>query len=190
MKKALRPRLLGVAAVVLFAAAFVLATPASATHGQPGKQMPFKGVIVGTFTSLDYAPGFPFERSTFNGRCSVPSDVIFSFVATGEGTHVGLFTGGGTDCGRIDLTTGVIEYDGTGSWTAANGDSWNSTYVGTAFPDGTNTEEFTIVGGTGRFTGASGHGIDDGTSDMTATPPTLAGTWEGWISYDASKARS
>lgn len=187
MTRTLRPQLLVAAAVTLFAATLVLATPASATHGQPAKQLPFKGVIEGTFTSLDYAPGFPFVRSTFDGRCSVLSDIIFTFVATVEGTHVGRYTGGGTDCGRIDLATGVIEYDGTGSWTAANGDTWNSTYVGTAFPDGTNTEEFTVVGGTGRFAGASGHGIAVGTSDLTATPPTLVGTWEGWIAYDASQ---
>jgi hypothetical protein len=176
------------AVIVAFVATFVLATPASATHGQPGKRLPFTGVIEGTFTSLEYAPGFPVERSTFDGRCSVPSDIIFSIVGMGEGTHVGSFTGGVTDCGRVDLATGVVEYDGTGSWTAANGDTWNSTYVGTAFPDGTNTEEFTIVGGTGRFTGASGHGLDVGTSDMTAMPPTFVGKWEGWIAYDASQA--
>lgn len=176
-----------VSLLVFVVAMLVFATSASATHGQPGKQVPFKGVIVGTFTSLDYAPGFPFVRDTFGGRCSVPSDIIFSFVATGEGTHVGLFTGGGTDCGRINLATGVVEYDGGATWAAANGDTWSSTYVGSAFPDGTNTEEFTVVGGTGRFAGATGYGTDIATSDMAATPPTLVGTWEGWIAYDASQ---
>lgn len=180
---------LGVAAVIVaFVATFVLVTPASATHGQRGRQLPFTGVIEGTFTSLEYAPDFPFVRSTFDGRCSVPSDIIFSFAATGEGTHVGLFTGGGTDCGRIDLVTGVVAYEGGATWTAANGDTWSSRYVGSAFPDGTNTEEFTVVGGTGRFAGAMGHGTDIATSNMAATPPTFVGTWEGWIAYDASQA--
>lgn len=187
MTRTLRPQLVVAAAVALFAATLVLATPASATHGQPAQAVPFNGVIKGIFTSLDYAPGFPTERSDFGGRCSVPSDAIFSFIATGQGTHVGLFTGGGTDCGRIDLATGIVQYDGTGTWTAANGDTWSSVYLGTAFPDGSNTEEFTVVGGTGRFEGATGHGRSTATSNMAATPPSLVGTWEGWISYDASK---
>jgi len=191
MKATLRRRLLGVAAVVLFVAAFVLATPASATHGQPGKQLPAWGAVAGTVTSVDYAPGFPFVRSTFGGRCSVPSDWVTSHTFTGEVSHGGLSTGVGSHCGRLDYATGaIIDADEVIMMTAANGDTLNSRGNGYTFPDGTTTGELTIVGGTGRFAGATGESTSSGRADLTATPWTYTLSFSGWIAYDASQASS
>ncbi len=189
MRTVIRPRRLGAAAVTLLVATTVLAAPVSATHGQPGKGLPFLGVMAGPVTSVVLAPGFPVVRSTFGERCSVPSDWVLSWAVTGEATHLGSFIGAGSHCSRLDLATGVAVYgDGVFMYTAANGDMLHGTYTnGYAPPDGTLTDEATITGGTGRFVGATGHACESGTADLTTTPPTFAATFGGWIAYDASE---
>ncbi len=199
MKMAVRPlRLFVPAAVILSLAAFVLATPAVATHGQPEKQLPFQLVQTGSGI-VELAPGFPFERSTVGGRCSVPSDALSSWDYTGTATHLGSFTAEASHCSLLDLAAGVGTFgDGVYTATAANGDTFTYTYDNglTAFhPDGTitYTGDATITGGTGRFAGATGEILEvSGTvleSDMTVTPwvVTVAETLGGWIACDASQ---
>lgn len=188
MIRTLRPQLLIAAAVALFAATFLLATPASATHGQPGKQLPYRGVMAGPI-SVVYAPGFPFVRDTFGGRCSVPSDWTISFTLTGEVTHLGSFTSVGGHCSRLDMATGIVVFgDGVFTTTSANGDTLTGTYTnGYGPPDGTFTDDVTLTGGTGRFSGATGEAVDSGVADVTATPPTIVVRFDGWIAYDASQ---
>ena len=65
------------------------ATEILATRGQPDKALPYRGSGTGWVTSQVYAPGFPIERSTFEGRCSIPSDYIVEFAASGQATHLG-----------------------------------------------------------------------------------------------------
>ena len=91
-------------------------------------------------------------KGTFQGQDAVNANVITT-TATGVGTHVG----------RLSLTDVVTitpsGNNGTGHWTAANGDSIYSTFVASAvFGDVvvTITEIHTITGGTGRFAGAQG----------------------------------
>ncbi len=182
-------RLMLASTVTLLAATLALATPASATNGQPGKELPYQGVMAGS-VSVNFAPYFPFVRDTFGGRCSVPSDWVSSWTATGEATHLGLFSGGGSTCARVDFATGVVAFgDGVGTLTAANGDTLNATLAGYgSILDGTETEEWTLVGGTGRFAGATGQARSTGRVDVTTTPYTFASTFEGWIAYDASQA--
>lgn len=199
MRRALRTALGRplLAAVVALTATSVLAGAASATHGQPEKQLPYQGVQAGSATTFELASGFPFERSTFGGRCSVPSDAFSAWDETGTATHVGSFTTEFSHCSQLDLATGAGTFsDGRMTTTAANGDSWTGTYVGVTtaiLPDGTATytSEVTIAGGTGRFTGATGVISGSGVShiDMTVTPwaATDAATFDGWIAYDASQ---
>jgi hypothetical protein len=199
MKTALRLlRLFVAAAVILSLAAFVLATPASGTHGQPGKQLPLRGVQEGSGI-LQPAPGFPLERSTFDGRCSVPSDALSSWDYTGRWTHLGSWTTVElSHCSQLDLVTGVGTFgDGVLTLRAANGDTLSGTYGNgeSLFqPDGTvaYTFEMTITGGTGRFAGATGHIAASGLAvefDTTVTPwvATVVETSDGWIAYDASQ---
>jgi hypothetical protein len=189
MKTALRSlRLFVAAAVILSLAAFVLATPASATHGQPGKQLPFRLMYAGPVT-LELAPGYPEERSTFDGRCSIPSDWVSSYILTGAATHLGWASSGGSHCSRLDRETGEILYeDGMFTARAANGDTLVLTYGnGYYSPAGWYTDEWMIASGTGRLAGATGAGTDIGTADQTATGWTMAGRFDGWIAYDMSQ---
>lgn len=198
MKTTLRPQLLVAAAVTLFVAVLVLATPATATHGQSGEQLPFRGTSAGALSDQEFAPGFPVERSTFDGRCSVPSDFVVSWDYTGRVTGLGSLTIEATHCSQLDLAAGVGTF-GDGVWTAvaANGDTVTATYengVTWFLPDGTATytAELTITGGTGRFAGATGQVAGSGTVlelDVTVTPwkATVVETYHGWIDYDASQ---
>jgi hypothetical protein len=201
MKTALRPlRLFVAAAVILSLAAFVLATSASATHGQPGKQLPFQGMWAGPASGQEFAPGFPNERSTFDGRCSVPSDYVISWDGlTGKATHLGSLTVvEASHCSQFDPASGVIPFgDGVFTLMAANGDTVTGTYgngLSSFQPDGTitYTYELTIAGGTGRFAGATGDAAVSGTVvefDMTVMPwkVTVVEVFDGWIAYDASQ---
>jgi len=77
--------------------------------------------------------------------------------ATGTGTHLGRFTA--TYTATITLATGSAT--GNISFTAANGDRLNATFIGqttpTAEPNISSIEEVaTIAGGTGRFADATG----------------------------------
>jgi hypothetical protein len=199
MKTSLRLlRLLVAAAAILSLAAFVFAMPASATHGQPGKQLQFQLMQTGSGI-IELAPGFPFERSTFGGRCSVPSDALSWWNFTGTATHLGWFTAEASHCSQLDLATGVGTFsDGVYMATTANGDAFTYEYdngLTQLQPDGTGTytAELTITGGTGRFAGVTGEIIEAGGTvlelDTTVMPwtATVAETLDGWIAYDASQ---
>ena len=171
------------------------ATEILATRGQPDKALPYRGSGTGWVTSQVYAPGFPIERSTFEGRCSIPSDYIVEFAASGQATHLGEFTIVFGHCSRInvDAGTGAVSFDygdGRGTFVAANGDQLFGTYdAGYAdlTVDGIVAwhDTFTLVGGTGRFVGASGDGQESGTTDSVTGWTTWA--FEGTITYDASR---
>jgi hypothetical protein len=173
----------------------MLAPSAAATGGQPGKQLPFRGYVQG-FVSAQFAPGFPFVRSTFGGRCSVPSDWIAVWSGVGQSSQTGLINAYGSDCDRIDLATGNLVYgDGVITEYGANGDYIYGTYTnGHGTLGGTISDDWTIVGGTGRFTGATGQGTE---TFVLLAPPSLTGEplpfinpWDGWISFDASQRAS
>ena len=113
-----------------------LAMPAAA------QQVPFKGALEGHDTVL---PG------------PSPTTVIIDTEATGTGTHLGQFSL------IMEFTADLVQSTAAGSarWTAANGDSIDTTMVSSAEPADSPeylklTEVHTITGGTGRFTGAQG----------------------------------
>jgi hypothetical protein len=185
----LRRRSAIVAMVALAAAA--LAPSAAATGGQPGKQLSFRGYVQG-FVTPEFAPGFPFVRSTFGGRCSTPSDWVAHWFGTGTSSHTGVISAFGSDCDRIDLATGQLVYDdGVITEWGANGDYIFATYTnGRGTLGGRITDDWTITGGTGRFAGATGEGTEE---FILLAPPSFDGKplpfinpWDGWISYDAS----
>lgn len=189
-----RSRLAVLAAAVLGLVG-ALAPSAAATRGEPGKQVSFRGFVQG-FVTVQFAPGFPLVRSTFGGRCSVPSDWIANWSGVGTSNHTGLITAFGSDCDRINLATGALVYgDGVITEYGANGDYIYGTYTnGHGFLGGVIADDWTIVGGTGRFTGATGQGTE--TFNLLA-PPSFTGEplpfinpWDGWISYDGSQSSS
>lgn len=189
--RSLRRRLAVVAATAL-GAVTTLTASAAATGGQPGKQLSFRGYVQG-FVTPEFAPGFPFVRSTFGGRCSTPSDWIAHWSGTGTSNYTGLIKAWGSDCDRVDLATGKVVYDeGVITEYGANGDYIFATYTnGRGTLGGTFTDDWTITGGTGLFAGATGQGTED---FILLAPPSFDGKplpfinpWVGWISYDASR---
>lgn len=115
----------------------VLAIPAAAQN-----QVPFKGAMQGN--DVD-SPG------------PSPGTVIVTTSGTGVATHLGQFS----FTEEITINLVAFTLTGSGHWIAANGDSINTTIVGsvegTANPDVVSVTEInTITGGTGRFAGAQG----------------------------------
>ena len=90
-------------------------------------------------------------------------------------THLG--RGAGPASAILDMND--FSYGGEVTWSGANGDAIFITFAGQFHPTSTpgvleNEETFEIVGGTGRFFGATGSGIVGGLVDATLTPLTPA----------------
>ena len=138
--------------------------------------------------------------STFEGRCSEPSDYIITWRMVGEATHLGRITGTAEHCTQLHLTatgpSNVTYGDGRFSITAADDDTLIGTYgQGTSGGDASGLwfhDFWTITGGTGRFTEARGGGEEGGSFNdfialLNGAP---AGMWmEGTIAYKASDRR-
>lgn len=104
------------------------------------QEVPFRGKFTGT--------GFPIAAMT------------------GNASHLGRFSG----TGRI-VPTGPSTFVGTFEWFAANGDmvygTLDGTFVREVSPGVFEYHEIaTILGGTGRFTGASGTQVATGDTDL------------------------
>ena len=114
--------------------AAMILTAALAVPAAAQKQVPFKGIFLGNDT--------------------VTPPATIATAATGIGTHLGRFSF------TQEVTVGANATDaGSAHWKAANGDSIDTTVVGSAIPGDvvfTITEIHTITGGTGRFSGAQG----------------------------------
>jgi hypothetical protein len=114
--------------------AAVLACPAAA-----GNQVPFKGQSSGVATTESFDP--------------VAGIVHVRGEGEGEATHLGHFTD--TSHVAIYLATGTV----LGNWTltAANGDMLFLAFRGYGIDETHGAGTFTVVGGTGRFRGATGY---------------------------------
>ena len=118
-------------------------------------------------------------------RCG-PGALTIGFEGAGIATHLGRFTGSGTNCTSFDLATQSVPiYDGIATFLAADGSTITTHYEGTqqAPVAGVATVEatHTVVGGTGRFAGASGTWPSSGTIDFTTG--SSSATLSGWITY-------
>lgn len=149
-------------------------TSPSAT-GQPqvqaGTELPFRG----SFTRESFAVFQP------------PITLVITGTETGTATHLGRFTGASVDRVNTTNNTGV----GTFNLTAANGDQLLTTTTGFEnefVPPNVSkaTLHATIVGGTGRFAGATGVFTIRTTEaiDFVANTATGSGTFEGSISLN------
>lgn len=192
------------AVLAAMALALVVVTPAAATRGVPTQQVPFHLQMSGVDRPLQMAPGvIPFlDRSTFGGRCSIPSDWITTIDGTGVAEHLGRLSAVSSHCTRFDFFSpppGLSQFgDGRMVLTAANGDELWITYSGSflfypgATPDvGLSVVTFstmTIVGGTGRFVDAGGSLTGSAVDNFPAGPNIV--TLSGTIMYDASARAS
>jgi hypothetical protein len=106
-----------------------------------------------------------------------PSVIQTTDTGNGRATHLGRYTLAAGE--HIDLASGAIT-GGFYTLTAANGDTITGTYSGEALPGLTGyLVSGPIIGGTGRFAGATGFLVWRGTVDPTAL--TFSDVVTGWI---------
>jgi hypothetical protein len=156
----MKQRLYGFRVLAVVLAALILSGPATA-----GKRVPFKGQSSGVVTAVGFDPveGIAFTRVT----------------GEGQSTHLGHFTVTG-DVG-VEVATGIPL--GTWTLTAANGDMLFLTMGGHGIDPTHGFGAFTVVGGTGRFQGATGYyeqiitfAVPPGTADIIPYTDVLEGT--------------
>jgi len=140
----------------------------SSTSGE----RPWKAKLVWTVTGIEWAGEPGQATSTFGGRCSAPSDYVISAAFAGEATHAGKITGTTEHCSQISWSNGApagaTYSDGRGTCVSANGSTIILRYGnGTTGFDPAATElwfrdDWTFIGGTGLFEGATGSGEEGG----------------------------
>lgn len=146
------------------------------TQAAGGTDLPFHGqYTLQTSAAVNCPPTCP------------PTTLLISGTEDGNATHLGRFTATSQDSVNIATTQST----GTFNLTAANGDRIFTTTVGqeTGFqPPNVSfvTQTATIVGGTGRFAGATGTFTVEfvQTIDFAAATATGTGRFEGRISFD------
>jgi hypothetical protein len=151
----MKQRLYGFCILAAVLAALTLSGLATAA----GKQVPFKGRSSGIVTTVGFDPVAGIAYAHVEGQ--------------GQATHLGRFTQTGD--AAVDVATGNAR--GTWTLTAANGDMLFLEFEAKPTIDSTHgLGAFTVVGGTGRFQGASGFyeqiitfTVTPGTSDSTFT---------------------
>ncbi len=116
--------------------------------------------FIGSLDSVNVPPPAPDI-----GRCgAAPPNLLVTLPGTGT-SNVGSFTA--TDSHCVNVATGEV-FDGLFAWDFGGGNTFFGTFLGTNAPLPTPgmlafSETFTLTGGTGLFTGASGSLIATGT---------------------------
>jgi hypothetical protein len=126
-------------------------------------------------------------KARLSGTAVFTSPTSAEFHGTGQATHLGRITNGGvavlgppTD-GCPNGVQGIPNVH-TETLTAASGDELSIRMVNLACPTGPTsfhgTGRWTVIGGTGRFAGATGAGSDEGDADFATNTfeLTLRGT--------------
>lgn len=155
-----------VSTVLALALAFGVVIPALASEQRP---------FAGEFTGL----GILAEQ-----RC--PGALTIGHEVSGVATHLGRFTGTGTNCTEFTLATEAVAiWDGTITIRAADGSTLTMTSEGSQSAPvagvASYTQTATVVAGTGRFADASGVLVLTGTIDFSNL--VVTGTVSGWLSY-------
>lgn len=117
-------------------------------------------------------------------RCG--SDVTLGFTAIGTATHLGRIEGQASNCSDASFPAASVDvHDGVVTFVAADGSTITAEYEGVqqAPVDGVAAYSMTmtVVGGTGRFEGASGSWAASGQLDFNDL--TITGAFDGWIAY-------
>ena len=156
-------------------AVFISATtPASASD-----QVPFNGTVSGYVETQE-----PVDQCTLHAH-------VINF---GNATQLGAFTGTAEFYPNFCEDPPNVTYTGSSHLFAANGDELSGTFEGYLSPTGTpgvydNHETSDVTGGTGRFTGATGHWESGGQIDFTTEPISFSLPTQGWISTVGSNRR-
>ena len=148
-------------------------------------------LLVGTVFPAAAAEPRPFSAE-FTGvgiqatqRCG-PDALTLGHQVSGVATHLGRFTGTGTNCTEFTLATEAVEiWDGIVTIRAADGSTLTLAAEGSQSAPiagvATYTHTDTVVAGTGRFADAAGVLTLTGTIDFTTL--VVTGTVSGWLTY-------
>jgi len=118
-------------------------------------------------------------------RCG-PGALTVGHEVSGVATHLGRFTGSGTNCTEFTLATEAVAiWDGIVTIRAADGSTLTMTSEGSQDAPvagvASYTQTATVVAGTGRYEDASGVLVLTGSIDFNTFAVT--GTVSGWLSY-------
>jgi hypothetical protein len=136
------------------------------------EQRPVRGEFTGSGVAADQ-------------RCG-PDALTLGFVITGVASHLGRLTGSGTNCTEFTLGTQAVPiWDGIVTLEAADGSTLTASYEGRQGAPEAGVATFlhtdTILGGTGRFEGATGAWTIAGVIDLANL--TVSGSVAGWLDY-------
>lgn len=192
----------------LFLVLMVLALAVVGIAGAASARMverPFKAEFTGATVDNIYAPGFdfmtnPWATSEFDGRCPGGASWLITDAGTGHATGLGEFTWSETHCTRIIQLVPVpdaVLFAGELTFVTANGDVLEETFEPATgiYPedDMLCADTYaTFVGGTGRFTNASGSAYEKGCWPASNTGPEseyMIIKSAGTLAYDASDRR-
>jgi len=118
-------------------------------------------------------------------RCG-PDALTLGFTGVGNATHLGSISGSASNCTEFTLGTDAVDtWDGIATYVAADGSTLTTAYAGSqqapvagvASADTTHT----VIGGTGRFVGATGLWTIRGQIDFVSSA--FNGSIAGWIRY-------
>jgi len=153
------------------AAATLMVVVCLNTPARADDQVPFKGT---------------FDLTVLSVTAIDETHVLFEVDVKVRATQLG--DAGGPGVFIMDPTT--LSYAGEATWAAANGDILYSTFAGRLVPTAPgvlqNDETFEIVGGTGRFEGATGGGIAAGLIDADTLLPLEPAPFAGTVSSPGS----
>ncbi len=162
-------RLLQLVAVIVTVAAVATSGAAASSAYAASIQVPFKASVSGTVT--------PTSGTTFT-LAGTGNDLIASLMGKISYTGSVVIT-------AVDPVTGVIKDTLTETLTAANGDTLTllCQQVATPISPGVyhGVDQWTVIGGTGRFSGAAGSGTGDTYVDLNKG--TFTKEMTGAISY-------
>jgi len=169
MKKERNRRTSGGASAIALGLAVALA--ASSGAAASAEELPFKAKVMGNALLLPT-----------NDPC------VMSNEATGSGnaTHVGRFAWATQESVDFCTVPGGVAVSGSFTLTAADGDQLQGSFTAVGQFDETGTliidGDYEIVGGSGRFTGATGSGDTEVVASFLPGLP-FAGTLSGTVSY-------
>ncbi|HUE77720.1 MAG TPA: hypothetical protein VMM83_07240 [Longimicrobiales bacterium] len=150
-----------------------------------GERLPLRGEYHTTNTAL-FAPA----DAGSEPRCDAEGLFTIVFEVEGRGSHLGRFTGTGSNCTAFPIPGPVPIQHGIFDVATANGDRLFGTYEGVqAEVDAEGAAVFetavAIMGGTGRFTGATGMWEELGSISFVTGE--VSATFDGWITYHAAR---
>lgn len=170
----------------------------SATAAMAGER-PWKATLTWGSAGIQWAGQPGVDKSLFEGRCSVLSDYVITATFEGNATHAGRVAGSGSHCSQITWgpqgPMGSTYSDGRGELTSSNGSTIvlrygnGTTGVDQATGQRWFRDDWTFIGGTGLFEGATGSGTEGGSfkdfsTVLSGTPIPM--TMEGTITYNPS----